>query len=78
MAISQNNVKCPRCKGEFDKAKKFNMMFKVGIGPQDEEAYLRPENLSVNLCRFSKIIQDNERETSFRNCSSRKKFSEMR
>ena len=42
-AISQNNIKCPKCKGDFEKTKKFNLMFKVGIGPEGEEAYLRPE-----------------------------------
>ena len=31
--ISEKNVKCPKCKGEFENARKFNMMFKVGIGP---------------------------------------------
>ena len=42
-AINENNIKCPRCKGDFDKTKNFNMMFRVGIGPEEEEAYLRPE-----------------------------------
>ncbi|MBT3329651.1 MAG: glycine--tRNA ligase, partial [Nitrosopumilus sp.] len=42
-AILENKIKCPKCKGDFGTTKKFNMMFKVGIGPQEEEAYLRPE-----------------------------------
>ena len=32
--ITEKNVKCPRCKGEFDNCHKFNLMFKVGIGPE--------------------------------------------
>ncbi|HKC78626.1 MAG TPA: glycine--tRNA ligase, partial [Nitrosopumilaceae archaeon] len=31
--ILQKNIVCPKCKGIFEKARKFNMMFKVGIGP---------------------------------------------
>ena len=57
MAISQNNIKCPKCKGEFDKAKKFNMMFKVGIGPQDEEAYLRPETCQSIFVDFPRLYK---------------------
>ncbi len=41
--ISEKNVKCPKCKGGFENTRKFNMMFKVGIGPEGEAAYLRPE-----------------------------------
>ena len=42
-AISENNIVCTKCKGSFEKTRKFNMMFKVGIGPGGEPAYLRPE-----------------------------------
>ncbi len=34
-AITENNVKCPSCDGEFEQTRNFNMMFKVGIGPDD-------------------------------------------
>ena len=57
MAISQNNIKCPKCKGEFNKAKKFNMMFKVGIGPQEEEAYLRPETCQSIFVDFPRLFK---------------------
>lgn len=59
-AISQNNIKCPKCKGEFEKTKNFNMMFKVGIGPEGEEAYLRPEtcqSIFVDFPRLFKIMR---------------------
>ena len=36
-AISENNLKCPSCQGDFEVARKFNMMFKVGIGPDEHE-----------------------------------------
>ncbi|MDH5658298.1 MAG: glycine--tRNA ligase [Nitrosopumilus sp.] len=59
-AILQNNIKCPKCKGIFDNTKNFNMMFKVGIGPEEAEAYLRPEtcqSIFVDFPRLFKIMR---------------------
>ncbi|MDH3204328.1 MAG: glycine--tRNA ligase [Nitrosopumilus sp.] len=56
-AITQNNIKCPKCKGDFDKTKKFNMMFKIGIGPEDEEAYLRPETCQSIFVDFPRLFK---------------------
>ena len=59
-AIAQNNIKCPKCKGDFGDTKNFNMMFKVGIGPEGEEAYLRPEtcqSIFVDFPRLYKIMR---------------------
>ena len=56
-AITQNSIKCPRCKGDFDKTKNFNMMFKVGIGPEGEEAYLRPETCQSIFVDFSRLFK---------------------
>jgi len=59
-AIVQNNIKCPKCKGDFEKTRNFNMMFKVGIGPEGEEAYLRPEtcqSIFVDFPRLFKIMR---------------------
>ncbi len=56
-AISQNNIKCPKCKGDFDKTKNFNMMFKVGIGPEEEEAYLRPETCQSIFVDFPRLYK---------------------
>jgi len=55
--ILQNNIKCPKCKGGFDKTKHFNMMFKVGIGPEDEEAYLRPETCQSIFVDFPRLFK---------------------
>ena len=30
--ITEKNIKCPKCNGNFENTKKFNMMFQVGIG----------------------------------------------
>ena len=56
-AISQNNIKCPKCKGDFSKTRNFNMMFKVGIGPQEEEAYLRPETCQSIFVDFPRLFK---------------------
>ena len=55
--ILQNNIKCPKCKGDFDKTKHFNMMFKVGIGPEEEEAYLRPETCQSIFVDFPRLFK---------------------
>ena len=56
-AIKENKIKCPKCKGDFGTTKKFNMMFKVGIGPQEEEAYLRPETCQSIFVDFPRLFK---------------------
>ncbi|MCV0400350.1 MAG: glycine--tRNA ligase [Nitrosarchaeum sp.] len=56
-AISQNNIKCPKCKSDFEKTRKFNMMFRVGIGPEEEEAYLRPETCQSIFVDFPRLFK---------------------
>ena len=56
-AILENKIKCPKCKGDFGTTKKFNMMFKVGIGPQEEEAYLRPETCQSIFVDFPRLFK---------------------
>ena len=41
--LKENGIRCQKCKSELAGTKRFNMMFRLGIGPQAEEAYLRPE-----------------------------------
>ncbi len=41
--MEKSGVKCQRCGSKLSGTARFNMMFKVGIGPAQEEAYLRPE-----------------------------------
>ncbi|MDG6926083.1 MAG: glycine--tRNA ligase [Nitrososphaerota archaeon] len=41
--LAENNIVCSNCKNALKGTRRFNMMFRVGIGPQGEEAYLRPE-----------------------------------
>jgi len=41
--MSKVGVKCLKCGSNLSGTTRFNMMFRVGIGPAGEEAYLRPE-----------------------------------
>ena len=41
--MAANGVKCQKCGAPLSGTRRFNMMFRVGVGAQDEEAYLRPE-----------------------------------
>ena len=55
--IAKNNIKCPRCQGNFENTKKFNMMFRVGIGPEGEDAYLRPETCQSIFVDFPRLFK---------------------
>jgi len=55
--IIEKNIKCPKCNGDFENAKKFNMMFEVGIGPEGESAYLRPETCQSIFVDFPRIFK---------------------
>lgn len=55
--ITEKNLVCPKCKGKFNKAHKFNMMFKVGIGPETVSAYLRPETCQSIFVDFPRLFK---------------------
>ncbi len=58
--IVSNNILCPSCQGRFGGVRKFNMMFKVSVGPSSEEAYLRPEtcqSIFVDFPRLFKVMR---------------------
>ncbi|MEK6973863.1 MAG: glycine--tRNA ligase [Nanoarchaeota archaeon] len=54
--IRENKLKCPRCKGELNEVKKFNMMFDVKIGAVSNEdiAYLSPETAQNAFLSFKR------------------------
>ena len=56
-AIARNGIKCPRCGGGLGNTKRFNMMFRVGIGPEGEEAYLRPETCQSIFVDFPRLYK---------------------
>ena len=55
--IAKHNLRCPNCKGEFGSVSRFNMMFRVGIGPAAEEAYLRPETCQTIFVDFARVFK---------------------
>jgi len=53
--IKDNKLKCPRCGGELDKVKFFNMMFDLKVGATGEEImYLRPETAQSPFIAFKR------------------------
>ncbi|MDE1770234.1 MAG: glycine--tRNA ligase [Thaumarchaeota archaeon] len=55
--IEERKITCPKCKGIFEGIKKFNMMFRVGIGAQGESAYLRPETCQSIFVDFPRLFK---------------------
>ena len=55
--IEERKITCSKCKGNFEKIKKFNMMFRVGIGAQNESAYLRPETCQSIFVDFPRLFK---------------------
>ena len=55
--IIRDNICCPSCKGNFGNTTRFNMMFKVEIGPSAEEAYLRPETCQTIFVDFPRVYK---------------------
>ena len=58
--ITKHNLHCPKCGGTFGMPTKFNMMFRVGVGAEDVDAYLRPEtaqSIFVDFQRLSKTMR---------------------
>ena len=58
--VERYGLKCPKCGGELGKPTKFNMMFRVGVGAENSDAYLRPEtaqSIFVDFARLSKTMR---------------------
>jgi len=55
--INEYKLRCTRCDGSFHESERFNMMFKVEIGPSKEEAYLRPETCQTIFVDFPRIFK---------------------
>jgi len=53
--IEKNKIQCPKCKGALGKTRPWNMMFKVGIGPEQKESYLRPETCQSIFADFPRL-----------------------
>lgn len=56
-AIAEHGIRCTTCKGGLGPARRFNMMFGIGIGPDGEEAYLRPETCQSIFVDFARLFK---------------------
>ena len=50
-------VKCQKCGAPLSGTRRFNMMFRVGVGAQQEEAYLRPETCQSIFVDFPLLFK---------------------
>jgi glycyl-tRNA synthetase len=48
---------CPNCQGELGEARSLSTMFQVQIGPNKEEAYLRPETAQSIFVDFARLYK---------------------
>jgi glycyl-tRNA synthetase len=55
--MEKSRVRCPKCGAKLRGTSRFNMMFKVGIGPAQEEAYLRPETCQSIFVDFPLLFK---------------------
>jgi glycyl-tRNA synthetase len=55
--IMKYSLKCASCNGAFQESSRFNMMFKVEIGPSREQAYLRPETCQTIFVDFPRLFK---------------------
>jgi glycyl-tRNA synthetase len=61
--IKENNIRCQKCKSEFEDPSAFNLMFITHTGPKQTEesiAYLRPETAQLMFADF-KLVAENAR-----------------
>ena len=72
--ILKNNIKCPLCKGEISKSERFNMMFKIEIGPNRDEAYLRPETCQSIFVDFSRLFKVSRGKVTVRYSTNRQEL----
>ncbi|MDG6985964.1 MAG: glycine--tRNA ligase [Nitrososphaerota archaeon] len=55
--MAEAGVKCLKCGSRLAGTTRFNMMFRVGIGPGQEEAYLRPETCQSIFVDFPLLFK---------------------
>jgi glycyl-tRNA synthetase len=55
--MAKAGVKCLKCGSVLSGTGRFNMMFRVGIGPAQEEAYLRPETCQSIFVDFPLLFK---------------------
>jgi glycyl-tRNA synthetase len=55
--IKEKKLKCPKCKGELEDVRLFNLLLKTDVSPAGgETAYLRPETAQNMFINFKRIV----------------------
>jgi glycyl-tRNA synthetase len=55
--LSEHKIRCQKCGSKLSGTKRFNMMFRVGVGAAQEEAYLRPETCQTIFVDFPLLFK---------------------
>ncbi len=66
--IQNTNLKCPECKGELSKPRKFNLMMKTFVGAVEDEAattYLRAETCQGIYVNFKNVLDSTRMKIPF-------------
>jgi glycyl-tRNA synthetase len=66
--IENTNLKCPECKGELSKPRKFNLMMKTFVGAVEDEAattYLRAETCQGIYVNFKNVLDSTRMKIPF-------------
>ena len=64
MLVTQNKIKCPKCKGIFEKCTDFNLMFPVMLG-EGNKGYLRGETAQVIFNDFQLVVNNSRLKLPF-------------
>jgi glycyl-tRNA synthetase len=55
--IKEKNIRCPKCDGELEDVKVFNLMFSMNVGALgDTKGYLRPETAQGMFVNFKNVL----------------------
>ena len=55
--LAKHDIRCQKCGAKLAGTKRFNMMFRVGVGAAQEEAYLRPETCQSIFVDFPLLFK---------------------
>lgn len=55
--MDESGVRCLKCGSKLSGTSRFNMMFRVGVGPAQDEAYLRPETCQSIFVDFPLLFK---------------------
>lgn len=55
--MEESGVRCLKCGSNLSGTRRFNMMFRLGVGAQQEEAYLRPETCQSIFVDFPLLFK---------------------